>query len=97
MKFVLKDIFKDLRGRFVIVRGSAENKVVTLASVYAPNLGQLEFMEDVLEKLDSLREGTLILGGYLTYVMDLVWNRSSHDRKWGTATDSKTGLSHLIL
>lgn len=61
LQFVLKDLIRNPRGRFVIVKGILEAKMVTLASVYAPNSGQLEFLESVLGKIDSVKEGTLIV------------------------------------
>lgn len=65
LQFVLKDIIRDPRGCFVILKGIFETKLVTLASIYAPNSGQLEFLEAVLGKIDSVKEGTLLVGGDL--------------------------------
>lgn len=43
--FDVLQIYKDLDHRFVIVRGSLQGKMVTLASVYAPNASQASFFK----------------------------------------------------
>lgn len=63
LQFMVKEVLRDPRGHFVIVKGLLKTKMVTLASVYAPNMGQLESLESVLGKLDSVKEGMLIVGG----------------------------------
>lgn len=41
------------KGRYVMVKGAIENKKITFASIYAPNTGQVAFMELVLDKLSG--------------------------------------------
>lgn len=48
-----------------------EGQLCTVGSIYAPNQSQLEFLDEALLKLGSFREGHLILGGDLNYVVDL--------------------------
>lgn len=94
LQFVVKDIIRDPRGHFVIVKGILETKIVTLASLYAPNSGQLEFLESVLGKIDSVKEGTLIVD--LNSAMDLVWDKSNNSGRQQTATHAKTKVYDLI-
>lgn len=49
MHFKLKDLFKDVR-RFVFVKGVLEEEIVTLASIYAPNSGQINFLQMTFSK-----------------------------------------------
>lgn len=54
----------DPLGRYVFLKGSLAGHIYTLASVYAPNVNQLGFLDTMLERLGEFREGFLILGGF---------------------------------
>lgn len=64
----------DPHGRFLFVKGClADNKVT---NVYVPNSGQIEFIQNTLEKLESFKEGDLLLGGDFNLIMDGMKDRS---------------------
>lgn len=59
--FVPVDHYADPYGRFLFLEGTLYDRTLTLATVYAPNTGQLTFLDSMLESLSSFREGQLIL------------------------------------
>lgn len=96
LQFQLKEVIRDPRGWYVIVKGLLESRLVTLASLYAPNSGQLEFLESTLEMLDSVKEGLLLVGGDLNSVMDLEWDKSCCPGKGLRSLHSKTKVHDLL-
>lgn len=74
---VVQDVLYNPKGRYVIVKGTIEDKKITIASIYAPNTGQMEFLEKVLDTLSGFKEGILVLGCNLNQVMDPRRDRSS--------------------
>lgn len=66
--------------------------MVTLVSLYALNSDQIEFLEEVLDKIDVFKERTLIVAGDLDYVIYMAWDKSYHTGKRPSTTNSKTRL-----
>lgn len=62
--------WSDTEDRTMFVKGQIGARTYTLAALYAPNTAQIQFLEDMLNKLESFTEGTLILGGDLNLVLD---------------------------
>lgn len=50
----------DAEGRWLLVKGSVQNQLLTIAVMYAPNTDQIGFVIQTLNKLSSFAEGTLI-------------------------------------
>lgn len=67
---------KDKGGRYVITKGRLDTELVTIASIYAPNDGQLRFLEDVLLKIQDFSDGLLLIAGDFNYVADLHLDRT---------------------
>lgn len=74
----------DPLGRFVFVKGRLDGQLYTIGSIYAPNVMQLNFMEETLLKLSQFQEGHVILGGDLNYVVD-----TSLDRQYFKHSEGK--------
>lgn len=68
--------YKDPKGRFAFIKGKLNNELVTLASVYAPNDGQIPFLDAVFAKLTSWGEGLWLVAGDMNYVSDLAKDRT---------------------
>lgn len=60
---ITQDTWTDSEGRILFVKGTLGKQSCTLATFYAPNSGQVAFIEGALEKLGEFSEGVLILGG----------------------------------
>lgn len=70
LPFIPTDTLTDTEGRYVFLKGTLFGRPLTLASLYAPNSGQLTFLESTLDSLATFREGQLILGGDLNFCAD---------------------------
>lgn len=65
----------DSKGRLVMTKGLLNNVKVTIVSIYAPNEGQVAFLEEVFKKITLFGEGILMVAGDLNYVVDLQVDR----------------------
>lgn len=75
----MDDSIIDPQGRFLFVKGYLADTKLTLATLYAPNTGQLDFIQTTLEKLDTFKEGELIVGGDFNLIIDAFKDRSKFD------------------
>lgn len=74
--FQVDNLLIDPQGRFLFAKGLLSGQKVTVANVYVPNMGQLEFLQIILEKLDKFKEGDLILGGDFNLIVDICKDKS---------------------
>lgn len=54
----LKEIKTDGEGRWLGVKGKCFGRLVTFGTLYTPNKGQMGFIENAIDKLLELAEGT---------------------------------------
>lgn len=66
-KLHFKETFKlkDTEGRFILVRGSIEDNLVTLMNVYAPPGSEFKFYQKIINIMVLETKGVLICGGDL--------------------------------
>ena len=57
------DCISDPEGRYILLKGTIDDKIYTFANIYAPNDRQISFLKNVFEALEPFLEGSLILGG----------------------------------
>lgn len=62
---------KDEEGRYVVTKGLLNSETVTIVSIYAPNEGQIAFLDTVFQKIQDFSEGTLLVAGEFNYIADL--------------------------
>lgn len=55
--------YADPGGRFLILQGSLRGSPLTLCNIYAPNSGQIRFLNRVLARLSRLPPAALVMGG----------------------------------
>ena len=70
----------DPEGRFIISDIKLDRKVITLASIYAPNEDNPLFFEDIFSHLEVFKSEEIIIGGDFNLVLDL-----RGDKKGGLA------------
>lgn len=58
--FLFTDSCIDQDGRFAFVKGQIQGQMYTFATIYAPNLRQITFIDGVLFKLVAFQEGILV-------------------------------------
>ena len=70
---------RDDNGRLIIVNVKINNKVITIANVYAPNDDQPSFFMSTVEKIMKMESGNIIIAGDFNLVLDK--NLDSLNRK----------------
>lgn len=62
MQWLIEEARLDDGERYAILKGKVGTHLVTLVTVYGPNMGQDHFAKKLLKEVASFTEGTLILG-----------------------------------
>ncbi len=75
--FSIDNVISDMNGRYVIVKGKISQTPVVIANVYAPNVDNAHFAQDLLSKFPALNTHLLIFGGDLNCVIDPDLDKSS--------------------
>lgn len=75
--FSASKVISDPRGQYVIVTGILYNKLVTLASIYVPNVDDETFITSFFAALPNMDSHQLIIGGDFNLVLDPKIDRSS--------------------
>lgn len=76
--FILKALESVSEGRYLFIKGSLFNNECTLANIYCPNIHSCLFLRKVIKvirrkvinKLESFKEGKLIMAGNFNFVLD---------------------------
>lgn len=55
--------YRDLEGRFLLVKGTVEGRLYSIIYFDNPNKGQSKFFQSLFKTLNPLLEGTFIFGG----------------------------------
>lgn len=76
-KFNFKMEHKDPEGRFLLVKGTIDDKLYTFISYYAPNKGQTQFFRQLFKTLGPLMEGVIIMGGDSNTAFDTGLDKSN--------------------
>ena len=84
--FKIRKSFSDPNGRFIICDIETQQKCITLATLYAPNVDDPSFLEIVFEHLLDFECDEIIIGGDFNLVLNI-----DMDKKGGLArTNSKS-------
>ena len=62
-QFEIKDIRKDMMGRYIIVHLQAENENIIIVNVYGPNSDDCIFYENLFDELDNFNQYPVLMGG----------------------------------
>lgn len=76
LQFSEVSILRDPEGRFLFLNCIIDAKPYTLATLYAPNVDQLKFLDVTFRKLANFKTGVILLGGDLNYVCDSLLDRT---------------------
>lgn len=91
---------QDPAGRYIFLNVKLDNAILMLASIYAPNDKQLDFLDNVLQKLSSFSKGPVILGGDLNALADFALDYSGRRKISQLKGTSRVGggcLQSLLL
>lgn len=71
MQIQTPDILRDPKGRYIFLRCKIDDVPYTLASFYAPNSHQIDFLKHTFETLSNFCVGELLIGGDFNVVPDV--------------------------
>lgn len=78
LSFRLSQKIIDKDWRYVIISGHLQNEKCTLVNVYAPNIGQAEFLSKLSVILSQFAADQIFMGGDFNVVIDPAVDRSGH-------------------
>uniref|UniRef100_A0A8C5MG49 Reverse transcriptase domain-containing protein n=1 Tax=Leptobrachium leishanense TaxID=445787 RepID=A0A8C5MG49_9ANUR len=76
LQFETHRLLKDPGGRYIILVCTINSRIYTLVSAYAPNASQTQFLTRLLNKVQEVLTGTLILCGDFNLSLDPTVDRS---------------------
>ena len=94
MKFDIYKEIKDKEGRYVIVKGKAENSKLTLVCIYAPPNSDRSLFKDLFDVISLESEGICICGGDLNVILNYNLDTTSQirNKRFLNTTLKETGL-----
>ena len=77
--FKTKAIKKDKEGHYLMVKGSIQGEDITIVNIYAPNIGALRYIQQILTDIKGdIDENTIIVGDLNTPLTSM--DRSSRQK-----------------
>lgn len=88
-------ILRDPRGRYIFGKCVIDDTLYTLASIYAPNSGQIDFLKHALESLVMFQSGELLIGGDFNKVLDNLLDKTHGLKKHRTIRQQTSDSLHF--
>ena len=61
---------RDKEGHYIMIKGSIQEEDITIINIYAPNIGPLQYVRQILQMLTSMKweinNNTIIVGDFNT-------------------------------
>ena len=68
MDFGIKAMKRDKEGHCIMIKGSIQEENITIINIYAPNIGALQYVRQMLTSMKGeINNSTIILGDFNTY------------------------------
>ena len=65
--FKIKTTTRDKEGHYIMIKGSIQEEDVTIVNIYAPNIGALQYIRQVLTAIkEEIDNNTIIIGDFNT-------------------------------
>ena len=65
--FEIKAVKRDKEGYYIIIKGSIQEEDITIINIYAPNIGALQYVRQMLTSMKGeINNNTIIVGGFNT-------------------------------
>ena len=65
--FKIKTVIRDKEGHFIMIKGSIQEEDITIANIYAPNTGALQYVRQMLTAIkvdiNSITSTITVIGG----------------------------------
>ena len=66
--FEIKAMKRDKEGHYIMIKGSIQEEAITIINIYAPNIGPLQYVRQILQMLTSMKweinNNTIIVGDF---------------------------------
>ena len=61
------DLTRDKEGHYIMIKGSIQEEDITILNMYAPNIGALQYIRQILTaKKGEINSNTIIVGDFNT-------------------------------
>ena len=61
----IKNIIRDKKGHYIMIRGSIQEKDITIVNIYAPNTGAPQYIRQTLKDIKGeIDSNTIIVGDF---------------------------------
>ena len=78
-KVPIKAVKRDKEGHYIMIKGSIQEEDITIINIYAPNIGALQHVRQILTSMkEEINSNTIIVGDFNTPLtpMDRSTNRT---------------------
>ncbi|KAB0336466.1 hypothetical protein FD755_025968, partial [Muntiacus reevesi] len=65
--FKIKDVKRDKEGHYIMIKGSIQDEDITIINIYAPNIGEPQYVRQTLTSMkEEINSNTIIVGDFNT-------------------------------
>ena len=65
---------RDKEGHYIMIKGSIQEEDITIINIYAPNIGALQYVRQMLTSMkEEINSNTIIVGGFNTPTHTYGW------------------------
>ena len=87
--FKTKAVKRDKEGHYIMIKGSVQEEDITIINIYAPNLGGLQYVRQMLTGMKGeIKSNTIIVGDYYTLI--------PHSHLWIDQINRKLTRKHKL-
>ena len=62
INFEVKDVKTDKKGHYIMIKGSIQEKYITIINIYAPNIGALQYVSQILTNMKrEINSNTIVV------------------------------------
>ena len=66
--FKTKAVRRDKEGHYIMIKGSIQEEDITIVNIYAPNIGALQYVRQMLTSMkEEINNNTIIMGDFNTH------------------------------
>ena len=65
--FQIKAVKREKEGHYIMIKGSIQEEDITIINIYAPNIGALQYVRQMLASMkEEINSNTIIVGDFNT-------------------------------
>ena len=71
--FEIKTMIRDKDGHYIMIKGSIQEENITIANIYAPNIGAPQYIRQMLTSMKGkINSNTIIVGDFNTPITPMI-------------------------